>query len=409
LTIASGYVDHAIKLIYAKTFADSLLELEKAEAIMKELDYNEDVQELTAVCCDCKANIYKELGKPKERLEMLEMIVEIRSSLNYEEDPVMRIVSYDLLATALTNLGRYEKARKYADIVIESSSSEDSINAGLRLFSSAQAYMNETKKYRKKIKDILILAREKLEKGLCLRTFTELSDIQRKLADIAYQYEKDPRKAHMELERMWQYAELMGTDYWDLEFLLESAAVGTRYCADIMNLCLLWLRRLVEICGLFIDRGTGEYDVVKSYVDQNISLFLIDLKLDKSVTVDRVLSWLEVTKQQTQSDRENALAQWLAGIALISLGKTPMYERRGARLIKTSIMVLKATKGDTDPASVAIGDEYIARYHFQKGEYDLAEHWYRIAIKDLALNHPNFAAPNKKRISDGLAECLKHK
>jgi hypothetical protein len=62
------------------------------------------------------------------------------------------------------------------------------------------------------------------------------------------------------------------------------------------------------------------------------------------------------------------------------LGTTREIERNGFRLIKASVQALEDT---IEVAAYAIGQGYIADYHFQKGEYELAKGSYRSAIKNL--------------------------
>jgi tetratricopeptide (TPR) repeat protein len=409
LAKASDYRRDAGRLIIEHKFAEALPEVEKAEAILNGLGDSRKVLELKVKCCQYKSNIYLHLGKEIERRKVNEEVVEIMSSLDYPDDMAKRNDYYASLSLSLSNLGEYERAMEYAEKVLESCRDDEGFDAGMRIYTVSHAYMHDRDRYHEKIKDILILSRGKLLDSLNELTFPKLLDIQHTIADIAFEYDNDALKAHKEMQWLWKRAKVLGLENCELYDLLEAAVAGNRYCFGMWELNALWIRRALWIYGKFIDRGNAIYDHIKYYVEHNINMFLINMDLDKSVTVERVLKWLEYTEQQTQDKQENAKAQWLAGITLIVMGKGSADERRGVRFVKTSIRVLKRKKDEINLGAVAIGDEYIARYLFQKGEYDLAEHWYRIAIKDLALNHPYFAAPNRKRISDGLAECLKHK
>jgi tetratricopeptide (TPR) repeat protein len=409
LDIGYDHVLSAYKMMNG-SIDQALLEVEKAEAIARGFDNSQDAQKLMAHCCECKATIYGNLGKEKERREMLEKIVEIRSYLEFD-DPVVRDSSYVSLTLSLAELRQFEKARKYADMVIESSGSDESVDAGRRLFNAIVAYINEEEIYRVKVKGVLMLAREKFEKHLSAAVFRDLLQIQLELADIVYYYELDAYKAHLEFDQIWKYAESVGIDNCDLGMLLNSTEIATEYSKDHMDLNLLWIRRQMQICAMLIDEGEGDYDKVKSYVKKNISLFLLDLNMDESVTIERALRWVEITKQQTRDERENAQAQWLAGFALVCLGKTLETARKGIRLIRNSIKVLKVTKGNTDKTdfdAVSVGEDCIARYHFKRKEYDLAKDWYQAAIEDLKLSGVQTQNKYRKRFAAGLMECLKY-
>jgi hypothetical protein len=57
----------------------------------------------------------------------------------------------------------------------------------------------------------------------------------------------------------------------------------------------------------------------------------------------------------------------------------------------------------------AIGEGYIAAYHFSNEEYDEAERWYRVALKDLGKSDYSVHNIYGKRYSVGLEECIKRR
>ncbi|MDR2752070.1 MAG: hypothetical protein LBC41_15555 [Clostridiales bacterium] len=408
LAKVSDYIQNVADLILELKFAEALLEVEKAEAILNGLGDSREVLELKVKFCQFKSNIYYNLGKEKESRKANEEIVEIMSSLDYPDDKAKRDDSYAALAFSLSNLGEYEKAMEYAEKVVESCKDDEGFMVGARMYAVSHAYMHDRDRYHEKIKDILILSRSKFLNFLCELTFPKLLDIQHTLADFAFEYDNDALQAHKEMQESWEYAQVIGLEKCDLYDLLKATVAGTQYCDGMWELNVMWLRRALWVYGKFIDRGNAIYDHIKYYVERNINLFLIYMDMDKSVTVERVLKWLDYTEQQTQDKQENALAQWLAGITLIVMGKGSADERRGIRLVKTSIRVLKRRNDEINLGAVPIGEEYIGRYHLKRKEYDLAEYWYRLALKDMTNHFLKFQDTYRKRFNDGLAECLKH-
>jgi tetratricopeptide (TPR) repeat protein len=406
-------------LITDKKYDEALLEVEKVEAIANLYD-SRDALELRALCCQCRSNAYTNLGKTEENREIKEKnreikekIIEIRSSLDYSDDKAKRDANNAWLSSVLGSLGQLEKAMEYAEKVLESCSGDKGFDTGMRLFAASRVFMHDMDKNHEKVKGILILSRKNLMYGFGALMFPRLHDIQMVLAEIAFKYDNDAMKAQAELEKGWTFAQKLGFENCSPYSLFDIADAGIKYSEKVFRIDISWPRRLLQVFGLFIDTGEGGYDMGKLYVAGNISVFLNDMTMNESVTVERALRWLEVTKQQTQDAREIALAQWLAGLALVHKGKTPEDDIKGIGLIETSIKALRVTKADVDlDASdvyldaVSVGEDCIARCYFNRKEFELAEVWFRAAIKDLKKCGTKTKSRYRKRFAEGLEICL---
>ncbi|MDR1638964.1 MAG: hypothetical protein LBT59_04640, partial [Clostridiales bacterium] len=66
----------------------------------------------------------------------------------------------------------------------------------------------------------------------------------------------------------------------------------------------------------------------------------------------------------------------------------------------------KETNNALDTLIVAVGEGYIADYHFQKEEYDLAAYWYQAAKNDYSASNLVKDSEYDKRFSKGLVDSL---
>jgi hypothetical protein len=163
---------------------------------------------------------------------------------------------------------------------------------------------------------------------------------------------------------------------------------------------------MAEMHGAGVDKEYPDHCDVSDYVDRNIEYYLMRMEFNDSVTIERVMKALELTRELSNVKKGLGRAQWLAGCALLEMVKTKEAARNAARLIKKAIPALKEGHGREDMLMAAIGEAYIASLHFQNEEYGLAAEWYRLAREDLNYG-PFYGAPHKKRLDDGLAESLK--
>jgi tetratricopeptide (TPR) repeat protein len=143
------------------------------------------------------------------------------------------------------------------------------------------------------------------------------------------------------------------------------------------------------------------------YVDTNLVLFVESAAFDETVTIERALRCVELSKDMLD-EVGNAKAQCLAGCAIAELGKTKESARKSARLIKPALRVIKKINDDFAHSMVAVGEGYIANCHFMNEEYDLALELYQSALKGLQscndLTRNSFSYDFTNRIK----ECQKH-
>jgi hypothetical protein len=206
----------------------------------------------------------------------------------------------------------------------------------------------------------------------------------------------------------WNKAVSAGTLELNPELMLEIAKTTVLHCVDDSELQMMWTRRIVAICGSIIDKNEKtvdlKYEIVRDYVTMNTLLFATFIKMDNSVTIERVIRCLEITKIQTSNKNEIAFAEWLAGCALITINKTNEKTQRAVRLVKSSLQFLSKAPSD-NYLFVAAGEGCIAEYHVQRAEYELAEQWYRSAKKSVEAKHQTAYNAYRAVFSAGLALC----
>ncbi|MDR1641482.1 MAG: hypothetical protein LBT59_17455 [Clostridiales bacterium] len=202
-------------------------------------------------------------------------------------------------------------------------------------------------------------------------------------------------------EIYWSVCEELDEFNLNLETTYKVAKTVLTYCEAESDIYLTWTERIVWICGLIIDNEEHvSFDVVRDYVVCNIVFFVNNLSFDKSVTVERALRCADLMKKLSQDNIEIAMAQWLAGCAMLCIGKTEN-KRKAVRLIMGACRVVASKR---EMSFVAVGEGYVADYHFQRGEYELAEKWYKDAVKHMktsAVNYSRYIA----LYSDRIAEC----
>jgi hypothetical protein len=136
-------------------------------------------------------------------------------------------------------------------------------------------------------------------------------------------------------------------------------------------------------------------------------MFLALAELSDSVTIERALRCVELSKELLD-EICIAKAQCLAGCAMADLGKTKESARKSARLIKPALRVVKKMNDGFSQSMVAVGEGYIANYHFLCEEYDLAAEWYQSAMDGLERCGELLQDKHGGRFVERLAECRKH-
>ncbi|MDR2749564.1 MAG: hypothetical protein LBC41_02785 [Clostridiales bacterium] len=375
--LADNYIAQGNAFLVARKYEEALQELNKAQAILDALDDNEEVIEFRARCYESKSSALVVLNRLQESLPLLEKSVSIRSSRVYKVKR-KQIEVFAILTWSLYCLGKYAEAIKYANKFMDSYDIEEEIDdAGASCSFVGKVLMCDAGRNLEKAKKAFLMAQTVFMKAMPSPSITEILVVQSALAVIYSQYEHDSSKAHLALEQAWRLAEKAGLENCYFEQISEIVSTGMSVCSTFPKGYQLWFHRLRELWGLSIDQGYLK--IVPFYVVNNVELFLETAQLDDSVTLERVTKCVEYMSSLTNRPT-NTLTQWLAGCAFFNLGTTREIERNGFRLIKASVQALEDT---IEVAAYAIGQGYIADYHFQKGEYELAKGSYRSAIKNL--------------------------
>ncbi|MDR2749935.1 MAG: tetratricopeptide repeat protein [Clostridiales bacterium] len=392
--------------IYGRT-TTALSVLDTAEEILKDLADSVQVLDLRALCYEGKAKHYKSAGRMNEAKQFYRKAVDIWS-VNELEDKTKRDNANLLAAQALIELGDIEKAAVFADKVLDAYEYEEGLEVGILFLGVARVYAKNLGKYYNKAKKALVLARANYIPDLSLVTASSLFEIQRLLADIAHKYEKDDKNALQELERSWEFAEIVGVERCDQNLIVSIPGEALAYCKNMEGEDYVkWTFRTIELFGRYIGTGKfNDYTGVKFYLKINITWYFGFSVLDKSVDVERALKCVETMQRLTHDPVDIAQAQWLAGCALITLGKEKD-ARRAIRLMKRAVQVLRATTDSMNLAASAIGEGFIADDYFSKEEYEEAESWYRTAMKDLGASDISTDNVHGDRFSAGIEECAK--
>jgi tetratricopeptide (TPR) repeat protein len=316
-----------------------------------------------------------------------------------------------LMAVSLTELGDVKRATVYADRILNSDIIDDAILRALRLTAITKVYERDLDRDYKKARKALLLAKKCYLTSVSFRTAEHLFYTQRFLATIAHKYEKDDKKALQELETAWGYAEEAGMRHCSMDTVLKATLDAHEYCGNIGKDDDIWTLRQLEILGLCIELGycEGAFKAIKRYVESNILLFTSSAKLDESVTIERALKSLEAYKIKTQDAADISQAKWLAGCTLLYRG-TSKDVRRGIRLIKKAVPILKEESEDICVMATAMGEGYIADYHYELEEYDVALNWYHDAMKYLKASNADDYLKNiyLERFTGSISECQKH-
>jgi tetratricopeptide (TPR) repeat protein len=405
---AKAIIDRALDFVSSGQLEKGFVELNKAEAFLDKLEDSVQVLELKANCCEARATAYKVVGSDTEASRLYRKAVDIRVGLEFE-DKESQDKSYSLIAMALVVLGDVDGAAVYADKILDSYNYEDGPNVAMRFFSIGQVYIGKMDKYYKKAKKAFFISRSLYVPHLSIETVHMLFEIQKAFADIAHNCEHDDSKARQELERAWGYAEKVGIGNCKQETLNDIALNAMGYSDIDYDTYILWSHRLLQLFGQAIDKGVNcDYSVIRQFVLINVGVLMATPSIDESLTIERALKCAELMKSATNNIEDIALAQWLAGTALAKLGTTREEARKAIRLIKLALQNLKNSSTEINLNAIALGEGYIADYHFQKKEYDLAEEWYQKAKKSLSSSSPYVAEKLGNHYSACLAECAKH-
>jgi tetratricopeptide (TPR) repeat protein len=257
----------------------------------------------------------------------------------------------------------------------------------------------------KKMKRALTLARTQLIKANQEKE-PVMFDLQLALAEIAYNYEDDDYTVNLECNRAWEYAEAGGYLNSHPGIMLDIARTSMKYCGENVGNNKLWAQRILEACGVIIDRGGRNAEAACEYVFRNVMLFLGYFRLDKSITVKRVSRCVDVMKFAGQDKVYIATAQWLAGCATLCIGKTED-KKEAVKLIMDASRVIKEVAGKREMILVAVGEGYVGDYHFQKGDYERAEKWYEAALSYVRTSPDEAFRAYGKIYSDRIADCQK--
>ncbi|MDR1641485.1 MAG: tetratricopeptide repeat protein [Clostridiales bacterium] len=403
LEMANDHIDIAARLREERKFVEVLAELETAERILDELDDSVEVLELRAGCYGRKASTYQDLGREKEAFQMYEKIIKIRSALKHEDQDMQNDSDADL-ALAYKHKGDIEKAKEYAALVVDTFDSAEGYDAGIRLYLMADILSTDMDNNYKKIKRALTLARTQLDEDDWV-----IFDIHRDLAEIALKYEHDDYTFNRECNKGWEWGKAAGFVNTEPMSMMSLARTAKKHFAENIDRCMLWTQREVEACGVIVDKDELiNADMVIDYVFCNITLFAGTLRLDKSVTIERVSKSLDLLKDEGREKGEVAMAQWLAGCATLCIGKAEK-KRKAIRLIMDACRVFQERDVKGETGLVTIGEGYIADYHFQRKEYELAEQWYQAAMKSMMADRKDLYTLYGRRYSDRIAKCRKYK
>jgi tetratricopeptide (TPR) repeat protein len=408
INVASGHMAIAVNAALAGEMEKALHEYDTGESILRELNYSPRVLELLAGAYEARAEIYQVIGKEDKAKEFYQKSVDLWSSFEFEDKEMQDRAKF-MMAVAYDGLGDFKKAVALADSALNAYASKKGFGVGVSLYNLTKVYKNSMDDNYKSAKRALLIARAQIEPLLSLSTVAMLLDIQLLLADIEHTHEKNDSNTVLELKKAWEYAEKVGLDNVDPQTLLRINFEIVKCSDNSFGDYDVWVIRLVALYATFIDRGDCKYyGVFHHYVLINMSCFLAASALADFATAERALKCVESLKSLAGKPVDIAEAQWLAGCALINAG-SPSETRRAIRLLKKAVPILKESKVEIDAAIAVYGEEYIANYHFTRAEYDLAEHWYREAMKGATVTEALIQRDYFEHISLGIERCLKRK
>jgi tetratricopeptide (TPR) repeat protein len=205
-------------------------------------------------------------------------------------------------------------------------------------------------------------------------------------------------------ELCWTAAEENDLIDSNLEVMFRTAEVSIKYCEDSHEK-LTWAKRIIGVCGAIIDNSEHiSCEVAGTYLAINLAFFINGLSFDKSVTVERALRCADLMNKLSQDNLEIALAQWMAGCAVLCIGKTEN-KRKAVRLLMGACRDIKQGAGKFEMDFVAVGEGYIADYHFQREEYELAEQWYQVALEHMKTHDDKPYCWYFSLFSDRIEDC----
>ncbi|MDR1639487.1 MAG: tetratricopeptide repeat protein [Clostridiales bacterium] len=386
----------------------ALQQYETAESILRDTNDSASAMELLAGGYEGRAEIYHAIGKEDIAKQFNQKAIDIWSGFEFEDKEMRDRADY-MMALAFDGLGDFKKAVAFADKALNAYASQKGFDIGISLFHLTKVYRHSMDDNFKSAKRALLAARAQIEPLLSLSTVATLLDIQILLADIEQKHEKNDSNTVLELKKAWEYAEKVGPDNVDPQTLIRINLGAIKYSIKSFGDYDVWVLRLNGLYATYIDKGNfTNYGVFHHYVLINMSFFLTASALNNFVTAERALKCLESMKSLAGNPVDIAEAQWLAGCALLNLG-SPTETRRAIRLLKKAVPILKESKVEIDAAIAVYGEEYIANYHFKRAEYDLAEHWYREAMKGATVTEPLIQSDYFNHISLGIERCLKRK
>ncbi|MDR1640250.1 MAG: tetratricopeptide repeat protein [Clostridiales bacterium] len=395
----SDYIQEGLRLESISNYGDSFAQFDQADELLKKLGNKTEANLQRAMCREGKARIFNNIGRTDEAVELYKEAVALRHPIQYEDENVRNAAKVSL-AISLSRTGEINEAIAIAD-EIQDVSGYDDVLAAVHLTSVAQLYECDLDNNYEKAKKALLKARTLLLPRVA-EAPDSMANIQFFLARIAQQYEHSNKKAMFELEKGWKYIEKMGIE----KFSMISAATIPLFASGLEG-DMKWICRYNEVFGMGLDNGEADHIAVQKYVDGNLFILLGTAELNDSVTIERALRCVEISKDLL-NEIWIAKAQCLAGCTIAELGKTKESARKSARLIKPALRVIKKMNDDFSHSVVTVGEGYIANYHFMNEEYDLALEWYQSALKGLQSCLEPTRISFSHVFSNRIKECQKH-
>ncbi|MDR1643271.1 MAG: hypothetical protein LBT59_26550 [Clostridiales bacterium] len=400
------HVENAGEFLLDHEFADSLIEIDKAEAMLAKFGDQQEALALKVACLDFRAIIYKEFDRMEESAKLSTEAVAIRAKLEYE-DKMEQNDNYAKMAFALAELGQIDKAMEYADKVEDLYTFEMGLEGATSLQQLGEMYFRLPEQYYKKAKAAFIKSRNiyRLHLPECSQSIFQ---IQFRLAIIAHDYDHDDSQVNAECLKAWLLAESIGIENCDLPALEKIVVAAARLLGKEHKEFKNWRNRTLVVIGRNIDLGDAAYELVKYYVDGNVNHLVDNLLLNTSVTKQRVSRCVTITKNSCKEEKEYAVAQWLAGAALAHIGSGSEEDEKSVGLLKSAIKTLKTTENnELHSALIPVGEGYIGAYYFVKGEYQFSRKWYRRAMKHMLDCNVKNRDDHLKIFSDALVECAR--
>ncbi|MDR2749562.1 MAG: hypothetical protein LBC41_02775 [Clostridiales bacterium] len=205
----------------------------------------------------------------------------------------------------------------------------------------------------------------------------------------------------------WSYAESEERIKSNLQLMYNVVSNTLKYCDFESDMHMTWAKRVAEVCGAIIDSQEhvpGE--VLSDYLGRNVMIFLQRFSLDESITIERTSRCVDLMKNLTQDKAANVLAQWLAGCAVLCLGKAED-KGRAARRVLDACRDMKQSGEKSLLAFVGLGMGCVADYHYEREEYELAEQRYQVALKYMDMVSEVMYQIHGIFYSEKIEECKK--